>query len=220
MLRKILSLALVLTSIPSAMGQQRTTQGAAVGGATGAIIGGIIGHQNDETPEGALIGGAVGAIAGGLLGRAQDNELQRQRAQQQAYQQHYYYQQQRAIASTGVSVADVVAMSRSGVSEPLIMSHLQSKGVQRRLEVSEIISLHQQGVSDSVISMMQSAPLASQLAAPVYTSVPAPRQQVIVHEQPVIYSSPVVHETYYVPAPRYHHHHYYRPPNNSIRIGF
>ncbi len=220
MLRKLLSIALVASVVSSASAQQRTTQGAAVGGAAGAIIGGIIGHQNDETPEGALIGGAVGAIAGGLLGKAQDNEIARQRAYQHHVNQQRYYQHQQAIAASGVSSADVVAMTRSGVSETLIMSHLQTKGVQRRLEVSEIITLHQQGVSDNVISMMQTAPLASQISAPVYAPSPVIRQQpVIVQEQPVIYSSPVYVESYYRPVPVYHHHHHYRPGTN-IRVGF
>ena len=105
-------------------------------------------------------------------------------------------------------------MSRSGLSEQLIISHLNTKGVQRRLEVSEIIALHQQGVSDYVISAMQSAPLATQVAAPY------PPQQivtqpstVIVREQPVYYNTPVITETYYQPVPVYGHghSHYYAP---------
>ncbi len=199
-----------------------------MGGVAGAVIGGIIGHQNDETPEGALIGGAVGAITGGLIGRAQDNTL----ARQQAYQEQAYYQgqqqvyaQQQAIASSGVSMNDVVNMARSNISESVIMSHIQSKGVQRRLEVSDIIALHQQGVSDTLITVMQQAPLATQLAMPA----PQPRQQVIVQqpnvivrEQPVIYRSPVIVEEYYRPYPvhRHYHHHPAYYGGSSLHIGF
>ncbi len=219
MLRTALSITLCVTSLstvlaPSVYGQTRTGQGAVVGGATGAVIGGIIGHQNHETPEGALIGGAVGAIAGGLLGRSQDNHIARDRYnQQQAYNQGRYAQQQVVMAS-GVNMNDVISMSRSGLSEQLIINHVNTKGVQRRLEVSEIISMHQQGVSDYVISAMQSAPLATQVAAPY------PAQQivtqpstVIVREQPVYYNTPVITETYYQPVPAYHHghSHYYAP---------
>lgn len=202
--------------------QQRTTGGAAVGGAAGAIIGGIIGHQNDETPEGALIGGAVGAITGGLIGRAQDNNI----AQQRAYREQAYYQgqqqayvQQQAIAVSGVSMADVVSMSRSGVSEAVIMNHLQSKGVQRRLEVSDIIALHQQGVSDTLISVMQQAPLATQLAAPARSPVIVQQPTTIVREQPVIYRSPVIVEEYYSPYP-VHRHHYHHGHGHSMHFGF
>ena len=162
MLRTALSVTLCLGLLPSvfvptAHAQQRTTQGAAVGGAAGAIIGGIIGHQNDEVPEGALIGGAVGAITGGLIGRSQDNLARERYAQQQAYNQRVYVQQQ-AVVQPGITITDVVSMSRSGLSESLIISQINTKGVQRRLEVSEIITLHQQGVSDYVINAMQSAP--------------------------------------------------------------
>jgi hypothetical protein len=86
-------------------------------------------------------------------------------------------------------------MSRTGVSDSVIMSQMQARGIQRRLEVSDIISLHQQGISDTVISAMQAAPLASNLPQniPAYSNrtygspVIVQPQPVIVHEQPVIY---------------------------------
>jgi outer membrane lipoprotein SlyB len=220
-IRISLCLVLVASVTSPAWAQSRTTGGAAVGGAAGAIIGGIIGHQNDETPEGALIGGAVGAITGGLLGRAQDNQIAQQRAYQaQAYHQgqQQAYVQQQTIAASGVSTADVVSMSRSGISDAVIMNHLQSKGVQRRLEVSDIIALHQQGVSDTLITVMQQAPLATQLATPMPTrqTVVVQQPNVIVREQPVIYRSPVVVEEYYRSYPVHRHYHHGR----SMHFGF
>lgn len=228
--RWIVTLSVLACVSNSALGQSRTRDGATAGGVAGAIIGGIIGHQNDETPEGALIGGAVGAIAGGMLGKAQDNELERQRyAQQQAYyqQQQQYYSQQQAIAYSGISSADVVNMARTGLSESLIINQLHSKGVQRRLEVSDIIALHQQGVSDNVISAMQQAPLATQLASPPQQvpqrQVIAPQPQVIVQE-PVIYRSPIFVEEVYHPYPVYRRSygpsHFHHRSGTSIRIGF
>ncbi len=221
--RPVFALTLVSLLAPTCLAQSRTQNGATVGGVAGAVIGGIIGHQNDETPEGALIGGAVGAITGGLIGRAQDNDLQRQRYyQQQAYQQQQQqaYIQQQAIANSGVAMGVVINMSRSGISDSLIMTQLQSRGVQRRLEVSDIIALHQQGVSDTVITAFQSAPLATHLAAPRPPVTQVYQQpSVIVQEQPVIYRSPVVIQEYYRPYPvhrHYHHGHH----GSSIRIGF
>ncbi|MCA9127507.1 MAG: glycine zipper 2TM domain-containing protein [Planctomycetales bacterium] len=207
-----------------AFGQQRVQNGATVGGVAGAVIGGIIGHQNDETPEGALIGGAVGAIAGGLIGRNQENEIQRQ----QYYQQQAYYQmqqqaylEQQAVAASGVSVNDVVNMTRSGVSESLIMSHIQTKGVARRLEVSEIIALHQQGVSDHVIASFQAAPLTSQMVARPSLQTTTVVQQPVVVREPLIYSSPVIVHEHYRPMPvyRYPSHHHHRG-GTTIRFGF
>ena len=222
-----LTLAFVIASIATipSYGQGRTTGGAAVGGAAGAIIGGIIGHQNDETPEGALIGGAVGAITGGLIGRAQDNQINQQRVyQEQAYYQgqQQVYAQQQAIAASGVSLNDVVNMSRSGISEAVIMGHLQNKGVQRRLEVADIIALHQAGVSDTLITVMQQAPLATQVAAPApqRQQVVVQQPNVIVQQPPVIYrSSPVIVQEYYQPYPVYRHH-YHGGHHGGLHIGF
>ena len=211
----------------STFAQSRTRDGATVGGVAGAVIGGIIGHQNDETPEGALIGGAVGALAGGLLGRQQDQDLQRQRYyQQQAYyqQQQQAYVQQQQIRASGVSLADVASMSRSGVGESLIINQLQTKGVQRRLEVADIISLHQQGVSDTIITAMQSAPLSTQVAAASQSRYQPAPQRVVVREQPVFYSRPpvVVERTYVQPYPVTRHHYYHYPARSgaTFRIGF
>ena len=79
-------------------------------------------------------------------------------------------------------------MSRSGVSDNVIVNHLRRNGVARKLGTSDIISLHQQGVSELVINAMQSAPM---VAAPEQVITPAP-ERVIVREH--------VHV-----VPRYHH---------------
>lgn len=236
----VLAIATLVFGSAMAFGQRRAQDGATVGGVAGAVIGGIIGHQNDETPEGAIIGGAVGAIAGGLLGNAQDRELERQRYyQNQAYyqQQQQAYTQRQQVVASGVSTADLAAMVRSGLSETLISSQLHQKGVQRRLEVSEIITLHQQGVPDSVITAFQQAPLATQLAGrssytPATTASfpgqPPARNTSVYQPQPVIVQQPavIVREPviYHRPSrvyydycpPRVRHYH----SGTSIRIGF
>ena len=109
-------------------------------------------------------------------------------------------------------------MSRSGISESVIMGHLQNKGVQRRLEVADIIALHQAVVSDTLITVMQQAPLATQLAAPApqRQQVVVQQPNVIVQQAPVIYRAPPVFvEGYYRPYPVYHHHHH-----GGFRHGF
>ncbi len=204
--RLILAGAAVLASgvfTPSnAMAQANTQRGATLGGITGAIAGAIIGDNNNEAGAGAAIGGAVGAVAGGLLGNAKDKELQ---AQQRYYTQPSHYTRTIApqpavsplVPTTAVSFNDVVAMSRSGVSEGVVLNQIASRGVQRRPVVSDIISLHQQGVSEVVISAMQNAPVGDQVVVqaptvvetPVY--VPAPR--VYVQPAPVYRARPVYH---------------------------
>ena len=206
-------LILSLLCLPAVVsfGQGNTERGVAVGGLTGAIAGGLIGDHNGEAGAGAAIGGVIGAVTGGLLGNASDKEAAYQR-QQIANQQ---YQQQLAYRQSAVSLVDVVSMTRSGLSENVIINQINQRGVQSKLQVADIISLHQQGVSEHVISAMQQAPTGPTQVARVEPSYP------VVRSAPVI-TGPVIVEEHYVlppyapprayfyrgPAYRpYHHHH-------------
>lgn len=219
----------------SAVAQSNTGRGAVLGGVAGAVVGGVIGHQNDETPEGALIGGAVGAIAGGVIGHAKDEQVAReQRYQHQVYQERQYrnYQARSAEqARRAVSVSDVINMTRSGIGEGVIASHIETNGVQRRPEVSDVIHMHQQGVSEFVIEAMQRASVVGTTysypqgysTTRTYTSVPGPTYppgSVIVHEHvavPPTYSQPRTYysqpRTYYYPSQSY-------PSQSYPRRGF
>ncbi len=46
-------------------------------------------------------------------------------------------------------------MTRSGMSEPMIIEQIEIQGVQQQLTVSDVIRLHQLGVSEPVINAMQ-----------------------------------------------------------------
>jgi len=179
--------------------QTNTQRGAVLGGLGGAIAGAIIGDNNDEAGGGAAIGGAIGAVAGGLLGNARDQELRTSPYYRRSGPTRPTYT---APAPTGaVSFADVVAMCRSGVSENVIINQIQTRGVRRHPQVSDIISLHQQGVSEVLISAMQQAPLGDQVAAP---SAARSRPPVVVHDYHI--------QPYPVPV--------YRPPVRYRRQGF
>lgn len=196
--------------------QNNTQRGATFGGITGAIAGAIIGDNNNEAGAGAAIGGALGAVAGGILGNANDKDAALR-------QQYYYPNRQQAAAPTytapqplgAVSYNDVIAMSRSGVGQSVILNQIQTRGVQRQPVVSDIISLHQQGVSETVIAAMQQAPTGSQLAA---APVPVPRTTIV--EQPVIVQPRI--QTYGVPvySGRSHRGQVYRArPSYHFRYG-
>jgi outer membrane lipoprotein SlyB len=187
---------------------QNTARGAVLGGLGGAVVGGLIGDHNRKSGAGAAIGGAIGAVGGAVLGNARDQEIAQQRQQQYySHQQRVYVQQQQqqAYIQAAVSTSDIVSMSRSGLSDSVIINQIHSRGVQRQLQVNDIISLHQQGVSEHVITAMQSAQVGSVPAAPVVIH----QQPVVVHQQPV-----VVRERYvvphYSPPPSYHYHRGYR----------
>jgi len=163
--------------------QENTRNGAVIGGVAGAVIGGVVGHNHkDQTAEGALIGGAVGAVAGGIFGNQRD-KLERQRRayeqqRQQFYQQQTYhyppgYQGRPNVIYSNqptprynpptrsvrrpVTYPEVIQMTRSGVSESVIVGHIQTNGVWARPDVDEVIALSQEGVSDYVIQAMQAA---------------------------------------------------------------
>ncbi|MCA9155306.1 MAG: glycine zipper domain-containing protein [Pirellulaceae bacterium] len=212
--RRWMPLSLMFLGLAASMahGQGFTEKGAAIGGIAGALGGAAIGKNNKDTAAGALIGGALGLVTGAAIGNAKDNSVARSQAQ---YQQQQYYAQQ---MSRAVSSQDVINMARSGLSDSLIIGHIQQNGVQRRLEVSDVITLHQYGVSEPVISAMQRAPLASAVAAPPAPApVVAAPSTVIVEERYI--APPIYYRPYYYHPP--HYHRYHRPPHGmSGRVTF
>lgn len=200
-----LTLLAFLTGLPLASAQfpnQRVnqTRGATIGGLGGAVAGALIGDNNGEAGAGAAIGGVIGAVAGGILGNASDKEVAARQQQQIYYQQ----QQQAAVVQSAVSINDVVSMSRSGLSEGVIINQIGQRGVQTELRVPDIIALHQQGVSENVISAMQSARIGSQTVARAPQQTIITQSPVIVEEHYVVphYAPPRV---YYRPVPVHRH---------------
>lgn len=186
-------------------GQGNTQRGAVIGGLGGALAGAAIGRHNGDTTAGALIGGAAGLITGSVIGKAQDDAQARQHAY---YQQQALYQQQ--LATRAVSPQDVVMMTQNGVDPQLIITQIQRNGITRRIEVSDVIALHQQGVSQPVINAMQNAPLAALGgAAPVY---PRP---MVVQEHYYVSPPPVYYQAY----PHHHHWHGYHGGGSHVRAG-
>ena len=209
--------AAATTTMPSvASAQVGKQRGATLGGLAGAVAGGLIGDNNGEAGAGAAIGGIVGAIAGGVMGDAADKE-------NAIRQQQYYYDQQRQIAQvqSSVTMNDVVTMSRSGLSDQLIINQVQQRGFAQELRVPDIIALHQQGVSEPVISMLQSAPSVPQTVARPVTV----RQAPIVHEHIVAPAPVIVREHHVLPhyAPPRHYYRartYHHYPSSSFHIRF
>ncbi len=182
------------------MAQSRAQEGAVAGGIAGAILGGVAGHQNDETPEGIAIGGALGALAGGLMGKAQDNRMM---------QEYQYQEARRREISQAVSIADAIAMSRSGLAPSVIANQIRTSGVQQKIGVPEIIMLHENGVSELVIQEMQRAQIAGTNPPVVYSPAPA----VVVERRPqiIVESYPIRTYPRYVPPARYGFHYHSGP---------
>jgi len=203
-----------LAFCPSFASAQNTQRGAVLGGLGGAVVGGLIGDHNDKAGAGAAIGGAIGAVSGAVLGNARDKEVNAQQQRQRYYAQQRVYtqqQQQYVQVQSAVSINDVISMSRSGLSDSVVINQIQTRGVQQQLQVSDIISMHQQGVSEIVIGSMQNARVGG---APTYVQ-PSP---VIVQQTPVYVEERVIVPSYSSP-PVYHIHSSHQHYRGS-RYGF
>ena len=188
--------AVLLLSLPlsnaAAQYPYNTQRGSVLGGLAGAAAGVAIGDHNDKPLAGALIGGAIGMATGAALGNSRDQQAAQNRAYQYQQQQQTQYLQQQQLSRT-VTIQDVIAMSRSGLTDAVIINHIQANGVRSELQVADVIAMHENGVSQQVIAAMQLPRMTSPapvVLTPVYRA-PAP----IIVEQ---YVSP----RYHYPAPR------------------
>jgi hypothetical protein len=140
----------VLTGCVSPNGEpDNTGSGALIGAGTGALIGGANGGGG-----GALIGAAVGAIAGGLIGHTIDQD-QQMRLREQAPQTYVRVDQGQPL-----SVVDVKALARAGISEDIIISQIRSSRTVFHLSAADIIDLRDAGVSNKVVDFMINTPSA------------------------------------------------------------
>jgi hypothetical protein len=161
------ALLLVAVELASSGCRTHTGQLAGVGGLTGALAGAAIGGSRDNALAGAALGGALGAVGGAAVGEALDETESRAR-QAAAYQ----------AANGGVGVPQILQMAQAGLGDAVIINHVQTHGLAHPLEVHDLISLRDAGVSNEAVIALQNASTAP--TTPVVVS-PAP-PPVIVHE--------------------------------------
>lgn len=161
-----------------------TASGALIGGAMGAVAGAAIGGP-ENGGEGALIGAAAGAITGGVVGNAMD---QAQAAQLRAQAPQTYA---RVEQGKPLSISDIKALAEAGVGDQVIISQIRNSHTVYHLSASDIIDLHNAGVSGNVINFMINTPsLAADGAAAETTTVvaqappPPPPQSVLLAPGP------------------------------------
>ena len=170
-------------------------RGAGLGALAGAGAGAIIGDATGgNAGTGALIGAGLGAITGATVGEAMDEMQARNRAEIAAHMG-------RQVQTGAATIEEVVAMSNSGVDPRLIQNYVRTSGMARPLSAADVIHLHNQGVANDVIQIMQTPPPVAVATAPL----------------PV-----VVEEHYYGPPPGYgphfgyYHGHHRRGPHTSF----
>ncbi len=183
--RIIIAVILVgfIASQADAQNRRYRRRGAILGGLAGAAIGVAIGDKGNNETAGALIGGAVGAIAGGTIGNQKDQRIEHNRLYHsgppQYYQQTPGYQPPPLAypayrqppypqpLTPAITVADVIQMQHRGISEQTMLGLIQTHGVAGPPSVSQVIDLHEQGVSERVIAAMQGDPIyQSDVAVP------------------------------------------------------
>jgi hypothetical protein len=189
-----------------------TASGALAGGATGAVIGSMAHHPG----PGAVVGGALGAVVGGLIGHGLD---QQQEAQLRAQAPQTL---ERVEQGQPLTVPDVKALARAGISDDLIVSQIRNSRTVYHLTTADIIGLKKAGVSDTVIDYMINTPTqipSAQVAGevgPTPPPPPPPAQTVVVAPGPAYYwvggawlwyGDRWVWRHGYWHRPRYWHHH-------------
>jgi hypothetical protein len=187
-----------------------TASGTVLGGVMGAITGAVIGGKHHAGQD-ALIGAGVGAVTGNLLGRSKDAADDRRAAAGAAA----VGQMNAQAAAMAVTDADLVQMTRAGVSEDVIISTMRSRGTRIDLSPQSLIALRQQGVTDRVILAAQNVG-----AAPAYYgAAPGPTVVTEVPPPPSVIVAPAYRPYYYYPRPYYYGYHYYHP-HTVVRVGF
>ena len=132
-----------------------TASGALAGGATGAIAGSLA-RGHGPAP---LIGAAVGAVVGGLIGHGMDQQQEAQ-LRRQAPQTL-----QRVEQSQPLTITDIKALAKAGVSDDLIISQIRNSRTIYQLRTMDIVDLKNAGVSEKVIDFMINTPTQMQPAA-------------------------------------------------------
>ncbi|MBN1590729.1 MAG: hypothetical protein JW888_14545 [Pirellulales bacterium] len=193
--------SMVLLAVGGCRSPYHADRGAVGGGLLGAGIGALVGDAAGNAGAGTAIGAGVGALTGAAIGAEMDENEARNRAMIEQ-------QLGRQVAAGSVTTTDVVAMSNSGVDDPLIINHIRAHGMAAPLAAGDLISLKQQGVSAAVIEAMQ--------------TTPPPQPTTTVVQQPA--PQPVIVEEYHYgypgwgPPPRRRH---YRPrPGVSWGVAF
>lgn len=161
--------------------------GAGVGTGVGALTGAAVGHPG----VGALVGAGVGTLTGAAVGSGLDDIEARNRAEIAATLG-------RQVPPGNVSLPDVIAMTKAGVNEELIVNHIRANGLAQPLQSGDLIMLQNSGVSTRVISALQTSPQPGAPAPVAPVAVPAP------YYGPYPYYPP----PYWAPPPPYY---YYRP---------
>jgi len=152
-----LSVGMVFLAYGCQTSQNRSIEGATIGGILGGVAGGIIGHQSGHGLEGAAIGVGAGAVTGAVVGNSIPKNTQAVSSSNTpaAVTTPQPAQVTQSVNPNQVSVQQVLEFTRQGVNEDVIIDKIKLTNSKFNLTQVDIDYLSQQGVSQKVISAMQ-----------------------------------------------------------------
>jgi hypothetical protein len=162
----------------------QTAEGALIGGAVGVVAGGLIGHQRDKMIAERQRMAYSSRYPYSHHSHPATPTYQPYQPHRYSYPMHPNYQSRYigpgqptiiypppVVTNQGVyrsphrspsmpprqpvAMGDVIHLTRSGVSDQVIVSRIQANGMAHALSVDDVIALSQEGVSDEVIAAMQ-----------------------------------------------------------------
>lgn len=169
--------ALVCTSLLSSgcSFDSQAERGTAIGALYGSFLGALIGNQSGHAGGGAAIGALAGGLTGNAIGEAND--------ERDAALAHAAYVE----SKNAVTNADLIMMSRNGVSDDVIINSVRTQGGRLDLSPMAIVNLKNSGVSDNVIRGIQEAAETSAAPPPPYPRGGAVQTSfVVIQPQPVV----------------------------------
>ncbi len=172
---KMAAVMIAGTMFMSGCESMNNTQRSALGG---GVIGGLMGAAIDRhhPGEGAAIGATAGAVLGGVTGNAED-------AREKKIEQAQAYAAQ-PVQGT-LRLEDIVDMTKKGLGDEVIRNQIRQSGTRYNLGPSQISWLHDNGVSDAVITEMQNTMYLRRGPRAVYVDPYAPPPPVVVVPPPV-----------------------------------
>ena len=193
--RRAYSITLIAGLILATGCTSHADRGALFGGLTGAGVGALVGKASGNAGAGAALGAGLGAMTGAVIGDSIDEVEARNRAEIEA-------RLGRPVVAGSVTLQEVVAMTKAGVADDVMVSFIQAHGAAAPLQSSDLIYLKEQGVSTRVVQALQAPqPLPPRVAVPT---------------QPVIIEEHYVGGPYWGPS----YHHYHHRPRSRGSWGF
>jgi hypothetical protein len=151
-------------------GMSNTDKGLGIGALVGAGAGALVGTALHNPLAGAAIGGATGAAIGGVTGAVADNEKEKGYIQGVKDSQAMQAAQ---VSARQMTMGEIIDMAHKHISDELIIQQIRSTGSNFSLTANDIINLRSLGVSEAVVTEMQTHHYAPLYAQP-YVVAPAP----------------------------------------------